>query len=203
MVGRIAELLSPYRIAGLFSPFKNRQAARHELLNRMPKNAVCAEIGVWHGDFSKEILQMTQPVELHLVDPWLFMPDLPLRGYGGREAPDQAYMDDMARRVAEMFSADARVSVHRMRSEEFFRVMREKQFDWIYVDGDHRYEAVLADLSGSWPLLKAGGLLAGDDFLFNKTEERDMPVKRAVERFSSERGVPFQLVGKQFYFRKP
>ena len=191
------------RVARLFSRYRNRQAARSELLNRMPKNAVCAEIGVWRGKFSNQILQVTEPAELHLVDPWAFMPHLPLRGYGGRTAKDQEYMDGMARQIASMFAADARVSIHRMRSEEFFRMMCEKRFDWIYVDGDHRYEAVLADLSGSWPLIKSGGFLAGDDFLFNKTEERDMPVKRAVERFSRECGVPFDLVGKQFYFLKP
>ena len=191
------------RVRRLFSRYRDRQAARSELLNRMPKHAVCAEIGVWRGKFSNQILQVTEPAELHLVDPWEFMPHLPLRGYGGRTAQDQEYMDGMARQIATMFSADARVSIHRMRSEAFFRTIGDKRFDWIYVDGDHRYEAVLADLSGSWSLIRSGGFLAGDDFLFNKTEERDMPVKRAVERFSRECGVPFDLVGKQFYFCKP
>jgi hypothetical protein len=191
------------RIARQFSRYRNRQVARTELLHRMPKHAVCAEIGVWRGNYSQQILAVTEPAELHLVDPWLFMPHLPLRGYGGRTAKDQGYMDGMARQVGEMFARDARVTIHRMRSDEFFRAPHPKQFDWIYIDGDHRYEAVLADLRGAWPLVKSGGFLAGDDFLFNKVEERDMPVKRAVEQFAREIGARLELVGKQFYFRKP
>ena len=33
--------------------------------------------------------------------------------------------------------------------------------DAIYVDGDHSYEGVAADLSSWWPTLKPGGFLAG------------------------------------------
>ena len=36
--------------------------------------------------------------------------------------------------------------------------------DLVFVDGDHRQAAVAADLEAAWPLLKAGGLLAGHDF---------------------------------------
>ena len=37
-------------------------------------------------------------------------------------------------------------------------------FDLVYIDGDHRYEAVLADLRAWYPKVAAGGILAGDDW---------------------------------------
>lgn len=37
-------------------------------------------------------------------------------------------------------------------------------FDAIYIDADHTYEAVRADLRAWWPHLADGGLLAGDDY---------------------------------------
>ena len=43
---------------------------RKFLLEMMPKNSVCAEIGVNQGQFSKEILEVVQPKKLHLIDPW-------------------------------------------------------------------------------------------------------------------------------------
>ncbi len=43
---------------------------RMELLSRMKKNAVCAEIGVNKGDFSSQIIQITKPKKLHLIDAW-------------------------------------------------------------------------------------------------------------------------------------
>jgi hypothetical protein len=36
--------------------------------------------------------------------------------------------------------------------------------DWAYIDGDHRYEAVLSDLELVHRKLKPGGLAAGDDY---------------------------------------
>ncbi|HIF08442.1 MAG TPA: hypothetical protein EYQ81_00345 [Sneathiellales bacterium] len=59
------------------------------LLDRLAKNAVCAEIGVWKGDFSAQILKITAPKQLHLVDPWKFQSQFPRRLYGGAGAANQ------------------------------------------------------------------------------------------------------------------
>lgn len=36
------------------------------------KGAVAAEIGVHKGEFSQLILDLTDPKELHLIDPWRY-----------------------------------------------------------------------------------------------------------------------------------
>ena len=41
---------------------------RIKLLEMLPKNGVVAELGVNKGEFSKQILDITQPKKLHLVD---------------------------------------------------------------------------------------------------------------------------------------
>ena len=41
-----------------------------EMLDRMPKGGVVAEIGVAEGKLSQEILKRTAPRKLYLVDPW-------------------------------------------------------------------------------------------------------------------------------------
>ena len=38
------------------------------------------------------------------------------------------------------------------------------EFDFIFVDGDHSYEATLADCEAYYPLLKKGGLFCGHDY---------------------------------------
>lgn len=40
------------------------------------------------------------------------------------------------------------------------------EFDFIYVDGDHTPFGVLRDATLAWPLLKVGGLMIFDDYLF-------------------------------------
>src|ERR1700679_3478846 len=80
-------------------PGRRRQA----LLARLPKQAICAEIGVWKGAFSRQILEEARPLELHLIDPWEFVPTLPGRWYGGKIATSQSDMDAICRRVADQF----------------------------------------------------------------------------------------------------
>jgi hypothetical protein len=36
--------------------------------------------------------------------------------------------------------------------------------DWVYVDGDHTYEAVRGICKRFWPMISPGGYLAGDDY---------------------------------------
>src|SRR5688572_11650569 len=48
-----------------------RRAVRRDfLLNLMPKRGVCVEVGVFDGVLSERALALTQPREMHLVDPW-------------------------------------------------------------------------------------------------------------------------------------
>ncbi|MGH7859695.1 MAG: hypothetical protein ACREQY_20400, partial [Candidatus Binatia bacterium] len=69
------------------------------LLRMLPRDAVCAEIGVWKGELSRRILDKTSPRRLHLIDPWLFQPEFPTRIYGGGAAKSQGDMDEIYRAV--------------------------------------------------------------------------------------------------------
>lgn len=42
--------------------------------------------------------------------------------------------------------------------------LKEKSFDFIYIDGDHTSLAALADGIMAWPLLKCGGIMSFDDY---------------------------------------
>ena len=48
----------------------NQNRSRLFLLQSMPKNSICAEIGVNRGNFSKSILNIVKPKTLYLIDPW-------------------------------------------------------------------------------------------------------------------------------------
>jgi predicted O-methyltransferase YrrM len=58
--------------------------------------------------------------------------------------------------------------------------LKKDYSDFIYIDGDHRALAVQEDAENAWLLLKSGGILAFDDYLW--TDEEDTP-KEAVDRF--------------------
>lgn len=83
-------------------------------------------------------------------------------------------------------------------------------FDWIYVDGSHRSEDVLFDASASFRLLRSGGILVFDDYLWTDPLDRggsvnDTP-KAAIDAFVNihyDRLRIFQGAGLwQLYLRK-
>ena len=45
-----------------------RYQNRNLLIDSFQKNLIVAEIGVFKGDFSKMMLDLMQPKELHLID---------------------------------------------------------------------------------------------------------------------------------------
>lgn len=124
---------------------------RQFLLELLPKHAVCAEIGVWKGDFASEILRATQPRRLHLIDPWKHEAgeEYQEAWYGNRLRLDQAGIDGIYEAVCARFETETRagtVEIHRGRSGEVLSAFPGGYLDWVYIDGNHLYEFVIRDL---------------------------------------------------------
>jgi hypothetical protein len=174
------------------------------LLKALPKRSVGAEIGVHEGDLSARILEIVEPVKLHLIDPWKYHEEPVYEDavYGGKKGGDQPQMDERYKRVIERFRAhieSSRVVVHRACSHEVHTQFPPRYFDWVYIDANHRCEAVKQDLELFLPLVKQGGLITGDDY-----DETDTwgGVKQAVDEFvASGRVTLVQVKNCQFILR--
>jgi predicted O-methyltransferase YrrM len=62
-------------------------------------------------------------------------------------------------------------------------------FDFIYIDGDHSEEVVLADATNAWGLLKPDGIMAFDDYLLidsNGNKETKVGVDKFLESIKEE-----------------
>jgi hypothetical protein len=137
---------------------------RGRLLKLIPTEATGVEIGVWRGDWAAELLERTRPRRLFLVDPWTFQPEFKGSWFGGAIAKSQADMDQIYETVVERFAAPiaaGQVIVHRCPSAE---APINVPLDWVYVDGNHSYEYVRDDLEKYGALVRAGGLVIGDDY---------------------------------------
>ena len=55
-------------------------------------------------------------------------------------------------------------------------VLKNTKFDFVYIDGNHKYEYVLEDLKNFLPNLKNNGFFGLDDYNFDS-------VKNAIEDF--------------------
>jgi hypothetical protein len=187
----------------MMSPFLGETDSRTALLRRMPKHAVCAEIGVWKGGFSERILAMTEPKELNLIDPWAFQSEFPDRMFGGKVAKSSDDMDRIYEDVRQRLGGLPNVRLHRGFSADVLKQFEDGYFDWIYIDGNHYYHFVRKDLELACQKVKSGGYITGDDYTWG--EEEAFPVKRAVQDFVKEKGIETkpEVIGDQFIIVRP
>ncbi|REK60407.1 MAG: class I SAM-dependent methyltransferase [Bacteroidetes bacterium] len=163
---------------------------KHSTLSLIQKGFVCAEIGVWQGDFSSQILSK-RPKKLHLIDPWASQPHYQNRLY----SIDQTRMDAIFYYIKRHYSDWEEVEIHRQYSEDVN--FKKNYFDWIYVDGNHSYEHVKKDLEHFLPFMKKGGFICGDDYGWT---DADCPIgpKKAVDEFAEKYNFPKKIDGNQF-----
>jgi hypothetical protein len=152
------------------------------------------EVGVYRGDHAANILNYLRIEMLHLVDPWLPYVNVDT---GLRDA--ESLHDENYETVLSRFSGNPRVTVHRKTSLDAAQNFPEASLDFVYLDGDHSYEAVSEDLRAWWPKVKPFGVLGGDDFGHCSGHG----VIRAASEFSFSMSVPLLYVGdRQFTFIK-
>lgn len=152
---------------------------RNFLLRALPRGSAGAEIGVWEGDFSAEILRVVRPVRLVLIDPWLFQPEFAGTWYGGALLRSQAEMDEVAARVQARFAGSPGMEILRGKTADLAERIAPASLDWIYIDGNHEYEHVRVDLAFARRVVKPGGLVLGDDY-GRGAPGQEPPVARAV-----------------------
>ena len=137
---------------------------RREMLQRLPKGGRVCELGTLRGDFARDILDITAPRELHLVD----------IHFGLCRAD---------------VLADPRVRRHEMMTTDFLAQPEVGLFDWIYVDADHGYEAVVRDIAAAKERVQPGGILAFNDFArIVRTGFGVFGVHQAVSEFLAREG---------------
>jgi len=168
---------------------------RKRLLRVLPKGAVGAEIGVWKGDFSEQILEIAQPRKLHLVDPWSFQPDFSDRMFGGKVAKNQGDMDAIFQETQARLAGHENIRYWRMSSDDFFAQLDEP-LDWIYIDGNHFYEWVKRDIENALKVIKPGGIVCGDDYYWH-VDGRDH-VREAVRDVMVGGAHSLKIVNEQF-----
>ena len=102
-------------------------------------------------------------------------------------------MDAIYYGVKKRFANDNRVMVHRKSSREAAAAFPDGTFDWVYIDGDHSYDAVFNDLVSWKPKSRRGGVLAGDDLNW-RDENGSLSVRFAVTSFVKAEGLNVEIL---------
>lgn len=141
-----------------------------------------AEVGVWEGSFAQRLCEANDRLHLTCVDPWRTMDDY------AAEAKN-----DAGRMAAAFETAKQRLSpfgclLMRMTSIEAAAQIPDGSLDFVYIDGNHLFPHVLADLCAWTPKVRSGGVIAGHDY----TERKKTPfiqVKKAVDTYTRDHGI--------------
>jgi hypothetical protein len=141
---------------------------REEILQRLPRGGIAAEVGTQEGLFAEKIWSIVQPERLHLFDlddKWFCARHLLMR-------PE--------------------VQLHLGDSSTSLAAFPDNYFDWLYIDGDHSYDGVRRDIEVARTRVRPGGLLIFNDFtIWSIAECCDYGVPYAVCEFVEQHGWDF------------
>src|SRR3990170_414875 len=68
-------------------------------------------------------------------------------------------------------------------SVEVAKTITDNSLDWIYLDADHRYPGIKADLNAWFPKVRPGGVVSGHDYIHHNVGDYVFGVTKAVNEF--------------------
>lgn len=146
----------------------------NEVKSMISENPKCMEIGVDTGNFSEVIFREFNPSRLVLIDPFTEGVDPITKNdrYPNKEGgfytqrtvySNEAGLNSVKSKLSGAIESGI-VEIERGFSTEVLHKFEDDEFDFIYVDACHIYEAVLWDLENYINKLKPGGMMAGHDY---------------------------------------
>lgn len=201
--GGLSENMNQYQFTNTW--FDGSRSIWESLLKTLRPRKIL-EIGSYEGAstcFMIDFLADAGQLELHCVDTWM----------GGVEHLnfDMAAVEARFHRNTLMSisraSGDVSLTVHRGSSDDQLAKMlaegKREYFDFIYVDGSHQSPDVLCDAVLSFRLLKSGGILVFDDYLWfdrnSKIFDPIMSPKMAIDAFTNIYGRSLQILQAPLY----
>lgn len=151
------------------------------------KSVVGCEIGVAAGKNALSILQTLNVKRMYLIDPYLIYKQ------GDKTYYEFVDQKPIAKKRLEPFN----VTWIYAKSEQGIKKIAEK-LDFVYIDGNHEYKFVKNDLEMIYPLIKAGGIIAGHDF-----NSFWLGVLKAVFEFTNKYDLKIQGARSDFWIVKP
>ncbi|MES2308619.1 MAG: class I SAM-dependent methyltransferase [Verrucomicrobiota bacterium] len=165
----------------------------NQLLESKGLLAKGVEIGVCEGEYSRHILSTWKGERLYSIDPWKEFGE----EYRDINNAPQNLHDQRYEGTKEKLSVFGKRSVIiRKTSLEAAAIFGVETMDFIYLDAQHNYDAIKADIEAWYPKVKKGGVLGGHDYLDGVFIGGIFGVRRAVREFALEKKLEILISGE-------
>ena len=157
---------------------------RPALLSLVDKeNLIGAEIGVNKGWNAINILNTLNIQRLYLVDPYFIQDTEPDKDGERPYYPDKEGYRSTKELAEDLLRAHSdKITWMIQTSEDASDFIHDESLDFVYIDGDHKYEAVRKDIHLWYPKVKIGGTIGGHDFC----DDHVGIIKAVLEAFGTE-----------------
>ena len=142
------------------SGFFQAEGLYRKMVQEVKDGGLFVEVGSWKGQSASfmgvEIANSGKVIDFWCVDTWAGSPEL------------LSDPDVVAGTLQDVFLENTRPVagyIHALKEESVkaASIFKDEVCDFVYIDADHSYEAVKADIEAWLPKVKVGGVLAGDD----------------------------------------
>lgn len=127
--------------------------------NESGANGSAVEVGTFSGENAVVMAQYFKSVVT--VDPWA-------NGYDKNDHASNADMAEVKNKYFERIKDLKNISHLKLTSLDASKNFDDASLDFVYLDGDHQTDAVVADIDAWKPKVRKGGILAGHDINMEK-----------------------------------
>lgn len=154
---------------------------------------VGAEIGVFQGDCSRQILQQCPNVRLLLVDKWDNNHPASYKTTGdGCVTIPKNWQNVLKICKTKLSPFGDRAEYRQGNSRDEAAKVADGSLDFVFIDGDHSFQGTTADLVDWVRKVKPGGFVAGHDLDHPLDKAGKFGVRRALEAFFGPLGIPWE-----------
>jgi len=155
---------------------------------------VGAEIGVQQGVFSETLLAPNPELKLYLVDSWECREGTFILTGGEILESTQHIVDIFYKNTLERLKAYKNIHPIRKSSMDALAEIEDESLDFVYIDANHHFDFVMADIIGWSKKVRSGGVVSGHDYYYGIKSDRSacsicFDVKYAVEAYANAHSI--------------
>jgi len=150
---------------------------------------VGVEIGTQEGIYAKVLCNSHPELKLYCVDPYEQYME-----YNDVSEEKLQYL----KKQAKNYLAECNVEFIYKFSSNAVLDFEDSSLDFVYIDGNHRFEYVVEDISKWGKKIRVGGILSGHDYFKNSLPFKKTSVYEAVHGYTKAYRIrPWFVIGRQ------